>query len=142
VWYYPHTPQAKEITVTKEYTWDQSAGALYDGAKLISPGYSGKGRGKNNPSLQGMQGVGPIPAGRWKMVNVYNSAKVGKFTITLHSMDDAVLDDTHTPTGRGAFRIHGDSIREPGSASNGCIILPLAIRKMIYKAGNVIIVRA
>lgn len=38
--------------------------------------------------------------------------------------------------GRTAFRIHGDSISNPGTASEGCIILPPNIRIMIIQSGD------
>jgi hypothetical protein len=37
------------------WTWDQSAGTLHRDGKAVSRGYSGAGRGKNNPSLQGVR---------------------------------------------------------------------------------------
>ncbi|MEY2884432.1 MAG: hypothetical protein RL490_2156 [Pseudomonadota bacterium] len=118
------------------WVWHQATGELRRDGALISRGYSGKGRGKNNPALQGMQGIGPIPRGRWRMTSVYNSANVGPFTITLHALDEAVPDDVHEATGRSAFRIHGDSIRAPGTASKGCIILPRAIREQLWRSGD------
>lgn len=117
------------------WAWDQSAGKLYHNGKYISSGYSGKGRGKNNPSLQNVAGIGPIPAGLWRIVNVYNSKNVGPFTITLHKID-SVIDDKDDVTNRGAFRIHGDSIRAPGTASKGCIILPRIVREQIWISGD------
>lgn len=117
------------------WVWSQSAGELRRDGKVISRGYSGKGRGKNNPALQGERGIGPIPRGRWRMARVYDSASVGPFAIELHALDGKV-DDRHEPTGRSAFRIHGDSIRAPGTASKGCIILPRAIREMLWRSGD------
>jgi hypothetical protein len=117
------------------WVWDQGAGTLSRDGALVSRGYSGKGAGKNNPALQGMAGIGPLPRGRWKLVNIYDSANVGPRTITLHAAD-ATPDDTHDATGRGAFRIHGDSIRAPGTASKGCIILPRAIREQMWRSGD------
>jgi hypothetical protein len=117
------------------WVWDQSAGELSRDGKAVSRGYSGKGRGKNNPAVQGERGVGPIPRGRWRIVERYDSAAVGPATLRLHAAD-ATPDDTHDATGRGAFRIHGDSIRAPGSASSGCIILPRAIRDLIWRSGD------
>lgn len=117
------------------WIWSQSAGTLSRDGQLVSRGYSGKGRGVNNPAMQGVRGVGPIPRGRWKLVNRYDSKNVGPFTITLHAVD-ATPDDTHDATGRGAFRIHGDSIRAPGTASKGCIILPRNIREMMWRSGD------
>lgn len=118
------------------WTWDQSAGALYRDGQLISRGYSGKDRGKNNPALEGLRGIGPIPAGKWKLVRVYDSANVGPYAIVLDAIDAKPGDDRHEPTGRSAFRIHGDSIRAPGTASRGCIILPRAIRERMWRSGD------
>lgn len=118
------------------WLWDQSAGELRRDGKLISRGYSGKDRGKNNPALQNMPGIGPIPRGKWRMVRVYDSASVGPYAIALDAVDAHPGDDRHDPTGRGAFRIHGDSIRHPGTASKGCIILPRAIREMMWRSGD------
>ena len=118
------------------WTWRQKDGALYRNGALVSKGYSGKGRGVNNPALQGVQGIGPIPRGKWKIMNRYDSASVGPYALTLWKADDAKFDDFDQATGRGAFRIHGDSIRAPGTASKGCIILPRAIREMIWKSGD------
>lgn len=118
------------------WTWDQSAGELRRDGKVISRGYSGKGRGKNNPSMQGVQGVGPIPRGRYKMVRIYDSSNVGPRTIALDPVDAKPGDDIHQETGRSAFRIHGDSIRAPGTASRGCIILPRNVRLAIWASGD------
>lgn len=118
------------------WQWDQSAGELRRNGALVSRGYSGKGRGKNAPSLQGVQGVGPIPRGKWKIGAPYNSANVGPYALPLYAIDSKPGDDIHQPTGRSAFRIHGDSIKAPGTASRGCIILPRNIRTMIWQSGD------
>lgn len=115
------------------WIWKQSKGELWRNGDIISRGYSGYKRGKNNPSLQGVIGIGPIPRGKWKIVEVYNSAQVGPFAITLHAVD-AALDDRHDLTGRNGFRIHGDSIKSPGNASHGCIILPRYVREKIWNS--------
>lgn len=117
------------------WIWSQSKGQLWHLDRLVSKGYSGKGRGKNNPALQGLAGIGPIPKGDWGIVERYNSRNVGPYTLTLHAMDK-IPNDTHESTGRGAFRIHGDSIRAPGTASKGCIILPRKIREKIWISGD------
>lgn len=103
---------------------------------MVSTGYSGNGRGKNNPSLQGVPGVGPIPAGRYKILAPYNSKNVGPYALPLDAVDAKPGDDVHQGTGRSAFRIHGDSIKAPGTASRGCIILPRVVREKIWKSGD------
>jgi hypothetical protein len=42
----------------------------------------------------------------------------------------------HNAHGRTAFRIHGDSRLRPGTASEGCIVLPLAIRQKIADSND------
>ena len=59
-----------------------------------------------------------------------DSPNTGPFTILL---EPAPGTDT---LGRSAFRIHGDSVRAPGTASHGCIILPRAIRDHIWRSGD------
>jgi len=118
------------------WLWDQSTGQLFRDGKLVSSGYAGKGRGKNNPTMQGVTGVGPIPRGKWKILAPYNSKNVGPFALPLEAVDKKMGDDKHEETGRGAFRIHGDSIRAPGTASKGCIVLPRHIRELIWRSGD------
>lgn len=112
------------------WVYDQSSGWLSRDGALTSRGYSGNGRGKNAPSLQAAEGIGPIPRGWWTMVRVYDSKNVGPFAIELQP-------DAGTETfGRSAFRIHGDRIRDPGNASHGCLIFPRAIREQVWKSGD------
>lgn len=108
------------------WVWDQSQGALYRNGQLISRGYSGKARGKNNPAMQAMVGVGPIPRGIWNITGRYDSKRVGPYALILEPQNKSLA------LGRSAFRIHGDSVSRPGDASNGCIILPRKVREMIW----------
>ncbi|MGN6270854.1 MAG: tlde1 domain-containing protein [Sphingomonas sp.] len=112
------------------WIWDQSAGELRRDGTVVSRGYAGCGRGKNNPAMQAAVGVGPIPRGHWLIAGVHDSATTGPYTIVLEPQPG-----TNT-FGRSAFRIHGDSIAHPGEASHGCIILPRAIRERIMRSGD------
>lgn len=117
------------------WTWDQSAGVLSRDGAEVAKGYSGRDWGKNNPDAEAARGIGPIPAGDYTIVELYNSANVGPNALRLQPID-ATPDDVHDATGRSAFRIHGDSIRAPGTASHGCIILRLPIRLAIWESGD------
>lgn len=119
------------------WSYRQSTGGLYRGADYHGKGYSGRDWGKNNPAAEAVPGIGPIPAGKWRMVDIYDSTRVGPRAIVLHAMDGHD-DDFEDFTGqrRGAFRIHGDSVRLPGTASHGCIILPRAIRLEMWQSGD------
>lgn len=111
------------------WTWDQSAGLLTRASRSWR-GYSGAARGKNNPAMQAAVGVGPIPQGRWTIAGCRDSPNTGPRTLIL-------TPDADTETfGRSEFRIHGDSIARPGTASHGCIILPRAVRDAIWASGD------
>lgn len=99
-------------------------------------GYSGHGEGLNNPALQGVRAVGPIPRGKWKIQPPRDSDTTGPYTMKLLAADAVPGDDTHQPTGRGAFRIHGDNRAADMSASHGCIILPRKAREAIWASGD------
>lgn len=104
----------------------QKSGTLIaNSGEVICVGYSGHGEGKNNPDMQHIKSIGPIPRGSYIIGRAYNSANTGPLTIMLSPHPDNEM------FGRSNFRIHGDSIKEPGNASRGCIIVPRDIRKKI-----------
>ncbi len=121
------------------WVWDQSAGTLSRGGNVVSRGYSGKGRGKNNPNLQALQGIGPLPRGRYRIGAPRTSQRTGPYAMDLFPIDATPGDTRHDATGRSAFQIHGDSVRAPGTASSGCIILPRLVREQIWKSGTHVI---
>jgi hypothetical protein len=109
-------------------------GQLFDAAgKLLGTGYSGKDPYKNDPSAEGMEGAGPIPRGNWKLVSL-------ELTTPLHGPYVIVLEPDADTRGRvishgrdpSSFRIHGDSLKTPGSASEGCLIIGRPIREQIW----------
>jgi hypothetical protein len=63
----------------------------------------------------------------------YFSTARGPFCIPLEPCDGT---ETH---GRSAFLIHGDSIKAPGTASEGCIILSNVVRRGLWASGERII---
>ena len=112
------------------WTWDQSAGVLSRAGAIVSRGYSGRGRGLNNPQMQAVWSVGPIPAGRWRFAGMAEDNRTGPLSIV-------ILPEPGTDTeGRSGFRCHGDNVRMNLSASHGCIILPHAVRRAIWASGD------
>lgn len=111
------------------WTYDQSSGVLSRAGETVATGYSGKGVHKNKPASEALRGEGPIPAGQWLMTRVYDSRKVGPYAIALKPVG-------HDAHGRSAFLIHGDSISRPGTASNGCIIMPRKARERVWTSGD------
>jgi hypothetical protein len=92
---------------------------------LIGQGYAGQGKGKNNPKMQNVVNVGPLPRGKYFIGIPYDSEHTGPFTIPLKPFD------TNKMYGRSDFKIHGDSISNPGTASYGCIIMSRKTREAI-----------
>lgn len=110
--------------------YSQKSGAFKLAAKVVGYGYAGNGAAKNDPNKQDQKGHGPLPQGLYKLSNVKDSPNTGPFSIVL------VPDPGNRMFGRGDFRIHGDSIKAPGTASDGCIILPRNIREKIWASGE------
>lgn len=115
------------------WTYQQSTGFLIsaEGTKLFPPGYAGRGQGKNNPEMQDTHDVGPLPQGRYTMTDMVPDAPhTGRFTIILEP------DAGNEMFGRSLFRIHGDSIEEPGTASDGCIVQNYTNRVTVWDSSD------
>lgn len=107
------------------WTYDQSSGQLWHDGNIAGTGYAGNGEGKNNPAMQHVHDVGPLPRGVYTIGQPHDTPNHGPFVL------DLTPDPTNEMHGRGGFLIHGDSIRAPGTASQGCIILARAVRERI-----------
>ncbi|WP_428945213.1 tlde1 domain-containing protein [Pantoea sp. FN060301] len=91
--------------------------ASYAGA----PGY------KNDSKYECIKDKGPLPRGKYRIVGApFTHPKAGPFTLRLEPLPG------NNMCGRAGFLIHGDSKRDPGTASNGCIILNRDLRKVIW----------
>ena len=114
-------------------TWhySQSTGQLtHDGRNVGRPGYSGAPAGINNPDMQQIVDVGPIPRGQYRIGRPRDTETHGP-----HVMDLTPVG--HTALGRSQFLIHGDRVAgPPRSASQGCIILPPDVRDRISGSGD------
>lgn len=112
------------------WVYHQLSGHLYspDGILICSYGYSGKGVGKNNPALQHLKRVGPIPRGLYTIGIAYKHPVLGILTMNLYPYPENEMFH------RGSFRIHGDSFKDPGNASNGCPVFPSWVRRQISES--------
>ncbi|MFO1434846.1 MAG: RHS repeat-associated core domain-containing protein [Gammaproteobacteria bacterium] len=124
-------------------TYVQSTGRLYcvddeTGKSVYERCYSGSESrgGKNDPDKESERRTGPIPRGGWD-IGGYDNSK-GPRTIDLSPRSGT---ETY---GRDLFRIHGDSRRHPGNASEGCIICDLLTREKLTNGsgGTVTVIRA
>jgi type VI secretion system (T6SS) effector TldE1-like protein len=112
------------------WTYSQSTGELKHNGIHVADGYSGNLLGKNNPMLQMSPDIGPIPRGEYKVGHPHHSHHVGPYAMPL-----SPKAGTET-FGRKSFFIHGDSIKHPGLASKGCIILSPPARHRIWLSGD------
>ncbi|MBN3846167.1 DUF2778 domain-containing protein [Paraburkholderia sp. Ac-20342] len=112
------------------WSYQQSTGNLSFNGELVERGYSGAATGKNNPAMQAISNIGPIPRGNYQISSPHTSPHTGPGTLNL-----SPLPGTNT-FGRSAFRIHGDNRNHPGTASEGCIILGPQTRHRIWASGD------
>ena len=113
------------------WTYAQGTGKLQHDGTHVATGYSGAGPGKNNPQMESVPNVGPIPQGDWTIVGPpVNTEEHGPYILRLQP-------DERTETfGRSGFLMHGDSKESPGTASHGCVILPRPVREQVWESGD------
>lgn len=116
-------------------TYGQRTGQLWrnDGIlrSLLGLCYSGNGFGLNNPALQNMRNVGPIPVGHYTLkaltaaeIKAAIDAGKGKGPSAFYLIPDA--ETKLKMFGRGDFMIHWDTHDRTFRASEGCIVPLLA----------------
>jgi hypothetical protein len=113
------------------WTYYQKNGRLLNAQRrLVGMGYSGHDEGKNNPAMQNLSRVGPIPCGTYTIGAPFDSESHGPYCLPL------TPDTDNEMFGRSGFLMHGDSIVHPGMASLGCIIQLHAVRETVWKSGD------
>jgi hypothetical protein len=120
-------------------TYRQKTGEILRDGKLLAKGYAGfddgdgipePGEGKNDPAMQVVRNVGPVPVGRYQVTRPFVHPTAGSFVMRL-----LPLPGTQT-FGRSGFLIHGDSRKNPGAGSHGCIVLSRADRELVWATGE------
>jgi hypothetical protein len=116
------------------WTIVQSNGHLWHGdPEPVATGYSGaEPDGKNNPAMQQVACVGPLPAGWYDIVGQpFDSPEHGPFCLRLQPRPETEM------YGRTGMLIHGDSVEHPGCASEGCFcVSPITVRQRIWNSGD------
>lgn len=112
--------------------YEQSTGRWYDAdGSLLGVGYSGRyPDGKNKPLMQSVKDVGPVPTGRYRIDAPVNTVTHGPYVLRI------VPDPKNVMYGRTGFLCHGDSVINPGSASEGCIVLSRDVREAIWNSND------
>jgi len=99
-------------------------------AERVAIGYAGAGDGKNNPDMQDVQNVGPLPVGKYEIGEPSDTKTHGPYVLHL------TPDPANEMFERSGFLIHGDSVVHPGTASEGCMIFARSIRERIWDSGD------
>ena len=105
-------------------TYSQASG-IFATENWSIVGYSGHGDGLNNPSMQNVKGIGPIPQGRYTIAPPHVDSTVGPVAMRLKPAAENEM------FGRGDFLIHGYTSAMDHMASEGCIILSHSARVRI-----------
>jgi hypothetical protein len=114
------------------WTYEQESGKLSNGFATFT-GYSGHGEGLNNPAMQDVHDVGPIPQGRYRIAGWYDDTEKGPCVARLEP-----LPETNT-YGRVGFLIHGDNSQLNHTASHGCIIQAKTARQYVRSTGDTLL---
>lgn len=92
--------------------------------------YSGRGAGLNNPQMEMVSCVGPIPRGWYSIEGPFNDPHLGAVVFRL------IPDPANEMHGRAGFDLHGDNAEMDHSASEGCIVAPLPLRQAIAASSD------
>jgi hypothetical protein len=111
-------------------TFHQRSGKTFRDTELIATGWAGQREGINNPDLQNVSNIGPLPRGFYDIGPAYTHPQLGPLVMNL------APDPSNEMFGRSAFRIHGASSEHPEVSSKGCIVLPRYARQHIIITGD------
>lgn len=110
------------------WTYFSKTGELADAeGQVVASGYSGHGAGRNNPAMQGVVNVGPIPAGTYAIGSARDTEAHGPVVMPLVMVSGESF-------GRGGFLMHGDNWAH--DASEGCIILDRPARLRVAESAD------
>src|SRR5277367_6929293 len=112
------------------YTYSQSTGILARNGVTVGEGYSGHGAGRNNPAMQAVPDVGPIPQGQYSIGPPFDTppSAHGPHVMRLTPVAG------NNMFGRDGFLMHGDNPEH--DASEGCIIMPPSVRGAVSASGD------
>lgn len=112
------------------WTYSQSRGRVTHTASGFDA-YSGRHAGLNQPLMQMFKDIGPIPRGRYKMMQPYDSTNLGAYVIRLTPFP------CNEMFGRRDFTMHSERIMGPaGEASHESIVIACQARHAMWKSGD------
>lgn len=100
---------------------------------LLGKGYAGRDKGYNNPDMEGVKGIGPLPKGFYFPEELFEEhPTVGKYAIRLRPDDETRAKILAYGRDPDSFFMHGDSKEHPGLASHGCIVEQRPVRETVW----------
>jgi hypothetical protein len=106
------------------WTYEQKTGRLLANGAYFATGYSGHGIGVDNPADESVANVGPLPEGTYTIGPGFYNPRTGPVSMRLTCVAGEQF-------GRSEFLVHGDNQALNHTASEGCLILPHAVRVVI-----------
>ncbi|GAA0508706.1 hypothetical protein GCM10009414_18060 [Tatumella terrea] len=103
---------------------------FHNGIYRFSALYAGAQGYKDDSQYQYLINKRPLPAGKYRIAAPVNSSTTGYYSLPL------IPDAANQMCGRSAFMIHGDSRRDPGTASQGCIVMDPQHRRAIWLSND------
>jgi len=83
------------------WTYNQSDGTLLHDGALAGEGYSGFGEGKNNPTMQTLHDVGPIPQGTYDIGLAHDTGTASHGCIIM----PRIVRDAISSSGDGVLQV-------------------------------------
>lgn len=108
--------------------YSQSTGVITtDEGGVITTGWAGNGEGKNNPRMQAVMSVGPLPQG------IYGVGEWEETHAGLGPLVARLIQFRGKTFNRAAFYIHGPAVdpEHRGQESKGCIVIPRPGREAV-----------
>ena len=100
------------------FTYEQSTGRLFDdNGMLVLKGYAGRGPGLNNPEMQNVPKIGPLPCGYFTIGELQAHHPVLGVNVM-----PLIPDPDNEMFNRSDFYLHGDNEEMNHTASEGCIV--------------------
>lgn len=111
------------------WIYEQATGALAHDDTLVAMAFSGEGEGKNNPDMQHVANVGPIPRGAYLIGAQTDNPKFHQPALHLVPLTGTEV------YGRSGFLLHG------GTESHGCILAdPVARQRVVDSHDRLLVV--
>ena len=100
------------------WVYESSSGSTFrpDGT-LLCVAYSGHGDGLNNPAMQAIPNIGPIPTGEYTLSPFFTHPRLGKLVARFMPKSDN--DECH----RSGIDLHGDNQYRDHTGSEGCVVM-------------------